>query len=214
MEKALAQLVSEHPMLGNSPVFLFLLVCAVGLGWLVVIFNRLVALNARVANAYAQIDVQFKRRYDLIPNLVEVAREYMGHERQTLEAVIVARNSAARARAAAASNPADAAVMATLSTAEGGVAGALRRLSAVAESYPDLKASANLAQLSEELTSTENKVAFARQAFNDAVMNLNTGVRSFPAVIFAARFGFKEAGMLEAIGAANERQAPDVKLRA
>ena len=179
-----------------------------GWSWLSI---ELVALSTRVANAYAQIDVQLKRRYDLVPNLVEVAREYMGHERQTLEAVIVARNSAARARAAAASNPADVAAMATLSAAEGGVAGALRRLFAVAESYPDLKASANLAQLSEGLTTTENKVAFARQAFNDAVMGLNTGLRSFPAILFAARFGFTEAGMLEAIGAVHERQAPAVK---
>lgn len=195
----------------GSPIFLILVVCAVAVVWPFVTFNRLVALNARVLNAYAQIDVQLRRRYDLVPNLVEVAREYMGHERQTLEAVIFARNSAVKARAAAASNPADAAAMATLSAAEGGVAGALSRLFLVAESYPDLKASRNLAQLSEELTTTENKVAFARQAYNDAVMSLNTGIRSFPAILFAARFGFVEAGMLEAIGAAHERQALAVK---
>ncbi len=179
--------------------------------WLIGAYNRLVALRNHVANAYAQIDVQLKRRHDLIPNLVEVARKYMSHERETLQAVVDARNRASAARATAAANPADPQAIAALNATEAALGGALGRLFAVSENYPDLKASANMAQLSEELTTTENKVAFARQAFNDAVMNLNTGVASFPAVLFVSAMGFQAASMLESTGAPEERQAPKVQ---
>lgn len=184
--------------------FGILLIVAV---WLAGIYNRLVALKNGVANAYAQIDVQLRRRHDLIPNLVAVASKYMGHERGTLEAVVAARGKAMQARTAAAGNPADAATIATLNAAERVLGGSMARLFAVSESYPDLKASANMAQLAEELTSTENRVAFTRQAFNDAVMDLNTGIGSFPAVLFAPALGFQAAGILEAIDAPEQRRA-------
>jgi LemA protein len=164
--------------------------------WLISIYNQLVAFRNQVANAFAQIDVQLKRRHDLIPNLIEVARRYMSFERETLEAVIAARTKAASARTAASGSPSDPNAIASLSAAEGALSGSLGRLFAVAENYPDLKANEQMAQLSEELTSTENKVAFARQAFNDAVMKLNTAVASFPAVLFSGAFGFKVAGTL------------------
>jgi LemA protein len=174
-------------------------------------YNRLVELKNRVANAYAQIDVQLKRRYDLIPNLIEIARKYMSFERETLEAVVVARDNAARARGAAANNPGNAEAMTALGTAERALGGTLGRLFAVSENYPDLKANTTMAQLSEELTSTENKVGFARQAFNDAVMNLNTAIASFPAVLFSDALGYKPAAMLESIAKPEERAAPEVK---
>src|SRR5215475_10433282 len=162
------------------------------------IYNKLVTMRNRYKNAYAQIDVQLKRRYDLIPNLVETAKGYMAHERGTLEAVIAARNQASNGLQKAAANPGDPASMKALASAEQGLSGALGRLFAVAEAYPDLKANQNMMQLSEEMTSTENKVAFARQAFNDSVMAFNTYRQSFPPVVFANFLGFgQNAELLE-----------------
>ena len=174
------------------------------------IYNRLVALRNRFKNAFAQIDVQLKRRYDLIPNLVEVAKGYLKHERETLENVIKARNIALAASQAAAANPADAAAIKSLGTAETGLAGALSRLMVVAEQYPDLKANQNMMQLSEEITSTENKISFARQAYNDSVMTYNTTRETFPNVVFAGMFGFAAAQLFQ-IESAAERAAPQVK---
>jgi LemA protein len=166
--------------------------------WAVAIYNQLVALKNRFKNGFAQIEVQLKRRYDLIPNLVETAKGYLAHERETLEAVIVARNDAATALKAAAQSGADAGSIKQLSGAEGVLGSALGKLNVVMEAYPDLKASANMQQLSEELTSTENKVAFARQGFNDAVMNYNTYRQSFPNVVIANFFGHQvDAELLE-----------------
>ena len=174
------------------------------------LYNKLVALRNRYKNAFAQIDVQLKRRYDLIPNLVEVAKGYIKHERETLEAVIAARNQAASANTRAAANPGDPAAMQGLIGAESQLGGALGRLFALAEAYPDLKANQNMMQLSEEMTSTENKIAFARQAYNDAVMSYNTGREVFPAVVFAGMFGFTPAQLFE-ITNATEKEAPKVK---
>ena len=173
------------------------------------IYNRLVALRNRFKNAFAQIDVQLKRRYDLIPNLVEVAKGYMSHERETLEAVVQARNMAVGAGQAAAANPGDPAAMKSLGAAEGQLTGTLGRLFALAENYPDLKANQNMMSLQEELASTENKVAFSRQAYNDSVMSYNTARETFPAVIFAGMFNFQEANMFE-IEESEEREAPKV----
>jgi LemA protein len=167
-------------------------------GFVVAIFNKLVTLRNRYQNAFAQIEVQLKRRHDLIPNMVEVAKGYMAHEKNTLEAVIQARNQAAGGLQKAAANPGDATAMAGLASAEGALTGTLGRLFALAESYPDLKANQNMMQLSEELRSTENKVAFSRQAFNDAVTQYNTYRQTFPPVIFAGMFGHgKDASLLE-----------------
>jgi LemA protein len=188
-------------------VFL-LLVLVVG-GWGVGTFNRLVALRNRFQNAFAQIDVQLKRRYDLIPNLVETAKGYMRHERETLEAVIGARNQASKAVQAAAANPGDPAAMSALAGAEGALTGAMGRLFAVMEAYPDLKANQNMMQLSEELTSTENKVAFARQSYNDSVMSYNTTRESFPANVVAGMFGFQPAQLFE-VQDERVREAPKV----
>lgn len=163
----------------------------------ITLYNRLVAARNRYKNAFAQIDVQLNRRHDLIPNLVEVARKYMSHERETLEAVIQARNGAHQQLKSAAADPSDPDAMRKLSEAEQGLSGALGRLFALSENYPDLKANQNMMQLSEELTSTENKVAFARQAFNDAVMNYNILRESFPANVIAGMFTFKPAELLE-----------------
>ena len=165
--------------------------------WAIMIYNGLVALRNRFKNAFAQIDVQLKRRYDLIPNLVETAKGYLKHERETLEAVIKARNQAVAAAQGAAANPGNPAAMQSLGQAEGALTGALGRLFALAEAYPDLKANQNMLALQEELTSTENKVAFARQAFNDSVMEYNTKRESFPDNIFAGMFGFDAAELLE-----------------
>ena len=178
--------------------------------WVVGIYNGLVTLSNRFKNAFAQIDVQLKRRYDLIPNLVETAKGYLKHERETLEAVIKARNIAASAAEAVASNPANGGAVKSLMGAEAGLAGALSRLMVVAEQYPDLKANQNMMQLTEELTSTENKIAFARQAFNDSVMTYNTQRETFPTVVFAGMFGFQPAELFK-IGDATERNAPQVK---
>jgi LemA protein len=173
------------------------------------IYNKLVALRNRFRNAFSQIDVQLKRRYDLIPNLVEVAKGYIKHERETLEAVIQARNLAVTAGQQAAQNPGDPKAMKSLGSAEGQLTGALGRLFALAENYPDLKANQNMLSLQEELTSTENKVAFARQAYNDSVMRYNTARETFPAVVFAGMFGFQEADLFE-IEEPAEREAPKV----
>jgi LemA protein len=173
-------------------------------------YNGLVARRNRYKNAYAQIDVQLKRRYDLIPNLVETARGYMKHEREALEAVIKARNTAYGAAQAAAQSPGSAGAMQSLASAEGALNAGLGRLLALSESYPDLKANTTMRDLSEELTSTENKVAFARQAYNDAVTAYNDGCQVFPAVLFAGAFGFGDAALLEATESAEERKAPKV----
>ncbi len=172
-------------------------------------YNRLVTARNTFKNAFAQIDVQLTRRYDLIPNLVETAKGYMKHERETLEAVIQARNSAMAGLKAAAANPSDAAAVAQLQGAETQLGGALGRLFALAEAYPDLKANQNMMQLSEELTSTENKVAFARQAYSDSVMSYNNARETFPANLIAGSFGFAPAQMLEA-AKPEAREAPKV----
>jgi LemA protein len=172
-------------------------------------YNRLVTARNAFKNAFAQIDVQLTRRYDLIPNLVETAKGYMKHERETLEAVIKARNSALAGLKAASSNPGDAAAVAQLSGAEAQLGGALGRLFALAEAYPDLKANQNMMQLSEELTSTENKVAFARQAYNDAVMTYNNSREVFPSSIVAGMFNFAPAQLLD-IAKPEAREAPKV----
>ena len=188
---------------------LLAIVLVLGL-WVAGIYNKLVELRNRFKNAFAQIDVQLKRRYDLIPNLVEVAKGYMKHESSTLEAVIKARNIALAASQAAAANPADANAMKGLMSAEAGLGGALSRLMVVSEQYPDLKANANMLQLTEELTSTENKVSFARHAYNDSVQFYNTAREVFPAVIFAGMFGFTAAELFK-IDDPTERNAPKVQ---
>ena len=177
--------------------------------YLAALYNGLVSLQNRYKNAFAQIDVQLKRRNDLIPNLVETAKGYMAHERQTLEAVIAARNQAVTAGNTAASKPGDAQAMAGLTGAESVLTGALGKLFALVESYPDLKANQNMLALQEELTSTENKVAFARQAFNDAVMAYNTRRESFPDMIVASFGNFQEAKLFE-VSTPQEREAPKV----
>ncbi|TVR14474.1 MAG: LemA family protein [Balneolaceae bacterium] len=177
--------------------------------WAVGIYNKLVSHRNRFKNAFAQIDVQLKRRYDLIPNLVEIAKNYMKHERETLEAVIKARNQAQQAEQKVAGEPGDANAMKSLMGAEQALTGALGRMFALSENYPDLKANQNMMQLSEELSSTENKIAFARQAFNDAVMNYNIFREKFPNIIFANTFGFTHAQQF-VIEDAAQREAPKV----
>lgn len=172
-------------------------------------YNGLVVLRNRFKNAFAQIDVQLKRRYDLIPNLVETAKGYMKHERETLEAVIQARNQAASAGKAAAQNPGDTRAMAGLMGAEGALTGALGKLFALSEAYPDLKANQNMMQLTEELTATENKISFARQAYNDSVMVYNTKRETFPTNLVANMFNFS-AAMLFEIEDQAEKEAPKV----
>jgi LemA protein len=177
--------------------------------WATGIYNSLVALRNRFKNAFAQIDVQLKRRYDLIPNLVETAKGYLKHEHSTLEDVTKARNIALAASQAAAANPADSSAVRSLVSAEGGLAGAMSRLMVVAEQYPDLKANQNMMQLMEELTSTENKVAFARQSYNDSVMVYNTSRETFPNVLLAGMFGFLPAELFH-VEDPTERNAPKV----
>ena len=174
------------------------------------VYNKLVSTKNRYKNAFAQIAVQLKRRYDLIPNLVETVKGYMAHERETLEAVIQARNQAVSGLQRAAGNPGDPKAIEGLASAEGVLGGAMGRLMALAESYPDLKASENMKQLTEELTSTENKVSFARQAYNDAVTSYNTAREKFPNVLIATPLGFQAAELFE-IEVAEEREAPKVK---
>ncbi|MCG6951106.1 MAG: LemA family protein [Betaproteobacteria bacterium] len=181
--------------------------------WMIAMYNQLVALRNRFKNAFAQIDVQLKRRYDLIPNLVEAAKGYIQHERQTLEAVIQARSAAVSAESRAAAAPGDPEAMRALSQAEGVLGGALGRLLAVFEAYPDLKANQNVMQVQEELVSTENKVAFSRQAYNDSVMQYNTYRESFPQVVIAGPFGFGQAELLESTESAEERKAPKVSFQ-
>ena len=173
------------------------------------IYNGLVTARNAYKNAFAQIDVQLTRRHDLIPNLVEVARGYLAHERNTLEAVITARNAAVTGLKAAAANPGDPAAVQNLATTENALSGALGRLFALAEAYPDLKANRNMMQLSEELTTTENKVAFARQAFNDSVMSYNNRREVFPNSIVAGMFGFAPAELLQ-IESPQKREVPKV----
>ena len=177
--------------------------------WIVGAYNRLVALRNRFKNAFAQIDVQLKRRYDLIPNLVETAKGYIKHERGTLEAVVAARNAASAANVRAAQNPGDATAMKELSGAETALTSTLGRLFAVAEAYPDLKANTTMMALMEELTSTENKVAFARQAYNDAVMGYNTQRETFPTNMIAGPFNFGPAELF-VIEKPEEKEAPKV----
>jgi LemA protein len=184
------------------PVFFVLM-------WLVGAYNRLVSLRNRFKNAYAQIDVQLKRRYDLIPNLVETAKGYIKHERGTLEAVVAARNAASAANVRAAQNPGNAAAMKDLSGAETALTSTLGRLFAVAEAYPDLKANTTMMALMEELTSTENKVAFARQAYNDSVMAYNTQRETFPTNMVAGPFNFGPAELF-VIEKPEEKEAPKV----
>ena len=174
------------------------------------IYNSLVTLRNRYKNSFSQIDVQLKRRYDLIPNLVETAKGYMKHERETLEAVINARNSALTASQKASGNPGDPAAMKELAGAEGLLAGTLSRLFALVENYPDLKANENMLQLQEELTSTENRVAFSRQAFNDSVMTYNIACEKFPHTIIAGMFNFSQAQLLESTETSEEKRAPKV----
>ena len=184
---------------------------AVLLFWVVGAYNRMVRMRNEIGNAFAQIDVQLKRRHDLIPNLVETARAYMTHERSTLEAVVNARNTAQAAGQLAAQQPGDAQALAVMAQAEGALSSTLARFFALAEAYPDLKANQNMMQLSEELTTTENKVAFARQAFNDAVMELNTAIQSFPAIVFAGALGFTNAVLLQPLESEAEREAPVIR---
>ncbi len=194
--------------------FLILLAIVVVIAfWGVGIYNGLITARNAFKNAFAQIDVQLQRRFDLIPNLVEVARKYMAHERETLEAVIAARSAAQAGLAAAKANPGDAEAMAQLAATQGQLSAGLGRLMMVAEAYPDLKANQNMMQLTEELTSTENKVAFARQAFNDAVMSYNNKREVFPSSIFAGMFNFAAAALLEipAEKQAEVRAAPKVE---
>jgi LemA protein len=184
--------------------------CIVVALWGMGIYNGLVTMRNRFKNAFAQIDVQLKRRYDLIPNLVETAKGYLSHERETLEAVIAARNGAASAGQAAASDPSNPDAIKKLMGAETALTGAMGKFFALSEAYPDLKANQNMMQLTEELTSTENKVAFARQAYNDAVMTYNTKREVFPAVLFAGLFGFGPAQMFEIT---DERERDAVKVQ-
>ena len=193
---------------------LILLAVVVGVGlWAMGIYNGLVTARNAFKNAFAQIDVQLQRRFDLIPNLVEVAKKYMAHERETLEAVIAARSAAQSGLAAAKANPGDPEAMAQLAAAQGQLNAGLGRLLAISEAYPDLKANQNMMQLTEELTSTENKVAFARQAFNDMVMAYNNKREIFPNSIFAGMFNFAAATLLEipAEKQAEVRAAPKVE---
>lgn len=178
--------------------------------WAVFAYNRLVMLRNRIANAFAQIDVQLRRRYDLIPNLVEVARGYLQHESRTLEAVIAARGQAVSAAQAARAQPTSAPLVGALASAEGLLGGSLGRLLAVAENYPDLKADATMRELSEELSSTESRLGFARQAYNDQVLQFNDAAMQFPALIVARLLGFAPAAMLESTRSDAEREAPRV----
>ncbi len=180
------------------------------IGWVVSLYNGLVVLRNRFKNAFAQIDVQLRRRYDLIPNLVETAKGYLAHERETLTAVIEARNVAAGAAKTLAGQPGDPTAMRAFATAESGLAGVLSKLMMVVERYPELKADRQMARVSEELTSTENRIAFARQAYNDAVTEYNTKRELFPSSIIAGIFNFTPAALLAATASEAQREAPKV----
>ncbi len=192
-----------------TPFLIFLGLIAAIVVWAIGIYNRLVNERNRVKNAFAQIDVQLTRRYDLIPNLVEVVKGYMKHERETLEAVITARNSASASLDAAKADPANAQMMKELGASEGALTSALGRLFALSEAYPDLKANQNMMQLQEELASTENKVAFSRQAFNDSVLQYNNSAENFPNKVIAGFFSFALASFLE-IESEEKREVPEV----
>jgi len=192
--------------IGVLAVVVVLVVLIVG------VYNKLVILRNRFKNAFAQIDVQLKRRYDLIPNLVETSKGYLAHERETLEAVITARNQASAAGQKAAANPGNPAAMQNLLGAESMLTGALGRLLVTVEQYPNLKANETMMRLMEELSSTENRISFARQAYNDAVMGYNTARETFPSVLFAGAFGFTEAALFE-VKAEAEREAPKVSFQ-
>ena len=191
------------------PHIILIVVILAAVLFVIGIYNRLVTLRNRFKNAFAQIDVQLKRRYDLIPNLVETAKAYLKHERETLEAVIQARNTASRANEKAAAHPEDSSAIKGLMGAESALTGALGKLFALSEAYPDLKANQNMAQLTEELTATENKIAFARQSFNDAVMRYNTEREKFPNNFIAAPFHFQPAELFE-IESPAHRETPKV----
>jgi LemA protein len=192
--------------------FLFWIVVVLAAAWAVWVYNRLVKLRNEIGNAFAQIDVQLKRRYDLIPNLVEVARKFVQHERETLEAVTRARNAASSAADRAREAPADGARIAALGAADAALGGALARLMVVVEAYPELKADRTLRDLSEELAHTENRIAFSRQAFNDAVLDHNNAVQQFPDLLVARVTGFAPAAALQATASDEERTAPRVQL--
>lgn len=195
----------------SATAWMVLALVAVVVIWAVAVYNRLVQLRNRIANAFGQIDVQLKRRYDLVPNLVEVARGYLAHEAATLEAVIKARGQAQGAAAAARAAPTSAGAMGALAVAEQALGGSLGRLMMVAESYPELKADATMQSLSEELTSTENRLGFARQAYNDQVLDFNDQAAQFPAIVVARLLGFPTAPMLESTRSDEERAAPKVQ---
>ena len=194
----------------HQTLIIILIVLAIVIVAAIGIYNSLVKLRNRYKNAFAQIDVQLKRRYDLIPNLVETVKGYMAHERETLEAVVKARNVAVTAANNASAAPGTSDAMSALGNAEGALKGAMSRLMVVVERYPDLKANQNMLTLQEEITSTENKVGFSRQAYNDAVTSYNTKRETFPANIFAGMFGFTAANLFEITEPA-EREAPKVK---
>ena len=195
----------------SATAWIVLALVAVVVIWAIAVYNRLVQLRNRIANAFGQIDVQLKRRYDLVPNLVEVARGYLAHEAATLEAVIKARGQAQGAAAAAGAAPTSASAIGALAVAEQALGGSLGRLMMVAESYPELKADATMQSLSEELTSTENRLGFARQAYNDQVLDFNDQAAQFPAIVVARLLGFPTAPMLESTRSDEERAAPKVQ---
>lgn len=191
-------------------LLVFLGVAAIAVFWVISLYNGLITRRNRYKNAFSQIDVQLKRRYDLIPNLVETAKTYMAHEKDTLEAVIRARNQASAARDAVSGAPASAAALQNLGQAEAGLTAAMSRFSIVQEAYPDLKANQNMMQLTEELTSTENKIAFARQAYNDSVMDYNNLREQFPSSFIAGMFNFTEAQSFEV---SNDAERAPVKVQ-